>query len=1155
MVVYWVTGGILLVYLVLVWFLATWLHLHGSDVWILRGGLALIGLLGAASFLWFHRKAKARQPEGGPDGSEGSETKDIDLLVHEAVRRLKSSTLGRGASLGNLPLIFLVGESGSTKTTTVIHSALDPELLAGHVYQDNNVLATRVANVWYSRAAIFVDPAGSLLSQPNRWKRLVKLVQPGRVSTAVGKGQQSPRAAIVCFECESFLKPGASEATLSAARKLGTRLQEISQTLGISFPVYVLFTKLDRMSFFLDYVRGLSREEVSQVLGTTLPVRSLATGIYSEEETKRLTKAFDELFYSLAEKRLDLLARENENDKLPGIYEFPRELRKLRTFLVQFLVEMARPSQLSTNPFLRGFYFSGVRPVVVDDVVGAAPEELQSESPPGGGATVIFSQISRPAPAAVRASSGSRKVPQWVFLSQLFNDVIAKDRVALAASGFSSRVSLLRRIALITVALISLICAVGFLVSFFGNRALENEVRAAVGELQSVRSASNQPASFGDLQKLDRLRQELATLSGYEKNGVPFKLRWGLYVGDRIYPDARRLYFDRFQQLLLADTQARLVNDLRALPAQPGPTADYKTIYEELKAYLITTSNHEKSTAEFLAPVLMRVWNSGRNLDTERLGLANLQFNYYSTELASDGFASKSNDQGAIERARKYLAQFSGIERYYLPLLDKASQSNPGISFNEKFPESVGVISSNRRVSGAFTLGGFKFMDDAIRNPSGAIGGEEWVLGKATASELDQGTIQQKLRERYYLDFVKEWRTVLETSSVNGYKDLADADQKLEKMTGPASPLLELLWFVSSNTNVSAPAAKDPFASAQALEPPGDPLKRPELLIQPSNSPYIQALTDLGAKIDAVVHSPTGPADTALVTQTVQSAAAAKGAASQATGARVDNTYHTESLVHHLLEEPVTNAEGVISTGAVGPLNAAGQQFCAQFAQISGKYPFNPKSGEDISVDQFNSVFAPKTGSLWVFYDNAKLSQYLAKQGSSYQSISAGTVKINPAFVEFFNRAAAVSDNFYPAGSPTPKFAYSLKAMPSNLEGVTLKVGNDTLSGTGQQKYFPWTGVPQQVVASTPGGDILGTFNGPWSIFHFVDDAVTNPRSHISGHIADLEWVMQSNGRIIVLPNGKQKSYNFQLQVSGWNPFGVSGLAGMRCEPRVALAH
>ena len=65
MVVYWVTGGILIVYLVLVWFVGSWLQLHGSDLWILRGGLWLIGLIGAGTFLWFYRKKKAEQASAG----------------------------------------------------------------------------------------------------------------------------------------------------------------------------------------------------------------------------------------------------------------------------------------------------------------------------------------------------------------------------------------------------------------------------------------------------------------------------------------------------------------------------------------------------------------------------------------------------------------------------------------------------------------------------------------------------------------------------------------------------------------------------------------------------------------------------------------------------------------------------------------------------------------------------------------------------------------------------------------------------------------------------------------------------------------------------------------------------------------------------------
>ena len=142
MVAYWVTGILLLLYLVFVWFLGYWLHLQSPDLWILRGGLALIGIVAAASFLWFYRKAKRSQGSEQEAARSGG-TDDIDLLVHEALNALRKSTLGRGANLRNLPLLFFLGESGSAKTNIIVHSGLDPELLAGQVYQDNNVLATQ----------------------------------------------------------------------------------------------------------------------------------------------------------------------------------------------------------------------------------------------------------------------------------------------------------------------------------------------------------------------------------------------------------------------------------------------------------------------------------------------------------------------------------------------------------------------------------------------------------------------------------------------------------------------------------------------------------------------------------------------------------------------------------------------------------------------------------------------------------------------------------------------------------------------------------------------------------------------------------------------------------------------------------------------------
>ena len=76
----------------------------------------------------------------------------------------------------------------------------------------------------------------------------------------------------------------------------------------------------------------------------------------------------------------------------------------------------------------------------------------------------------------------------------------------------------------------------------------------------------------------------------------PWSMRWGLYVGNSLYPDVRRIYFQHFQHLLFGEAQANLVQTLSALPAAPGPNDQYGPAYDTLKAYLITTSNHDKST-------------------------------------------------------------------------------------------------------------------------------------------------------------------------------------------------------------------------------------------------------------------------------------------------------------------------------------------------------------------------------------------------------------------------------------------------------------------------------------------------------------------------------------------------------------------------------
>ena len=165
---------------------------------------------------------------------------------------------------------------------------------------------------------------------------------------------------------------GSGEAAIAAARKLAPEdWREISEKLGINLPVYVLFTKMDRVPFFLEYVRNLSADDARQVVGASLPLSPPGSGRLRGTADRDADPGIRRSDRSLCDARPELLAREHESALLPAVYEFPREFRKLRTALVGFLAELCRPSQLTVSPFLRGFYFSGIRPVIVNEAAPA----------------------------------------------------------------------------------------------------------------------------------------------------------------------------------------------------------------------------------------------------------------------------------------------------------------------------------------------------------------------------------------------------------------------------------------------------------------------------------------------------------------------------------------------------------------------------------------------------------------------------------------------------------------------------------------------------------------------------------------------------------------------------------------------------------------
>jgi type VI secretion system protein ImpL len=956
---------------------------------------------------------------------------------------------------------------------------------------------------------------------------------------------------LLCVDVETCARAGAADVFSAAARNLQARLGEIAGQLGVRFPVYVLFTRMNRVAHFEEFVRNLTVEETMQAVGATLPFRE-TFGVYAEEETARLSSAFDEVFYSLAEHRLELLPRENDSQKLPGAYEFPREFRKLRNLLVRFLVDACRPSQLRAGPFLRGFYFSGVRPVIVEDSPVVRPQAPAAPYVSASATGVFrFGPGGPPPPPIVSGGTGARKLPQWLFLGHLFAGVLQRDEAALGASGSSTRTSSLRRALLGAATALALVFAIGATVSFFGNRALEQEVLAAARGIPGSEAGGASLPSLASLQKLDTLREAVARLGQYDREGPPLRLRWLLYCGGDLYPYARRVYYARFHQLLFAQTQATMLASLESLAIPPGPNDDYGVTYDTLKAYLITTSEWRRSS-NWLGPVLTARWAGQRQVDTI-LPLARRQFEFFADDLTRGNPFSERNEAPAIDRGRVHLSKFSGVEQIYQFMLADASRRTRKVNFNEQFPGSAEVVVNNRDVPGAFTRAGWAAMQENLARADKFFGGERWVLGDYAAAKPDPAKLQDELRTRYAADYIARWREFLRNTAVVRYGGLKDAARKLNILSGAQTPLLALFWVATQNTAVDSPKVLEAFDPVHKVVPP--PASTVQYVL-PTNQEYMGALAALQTAISQAADQP-GPPDPNRALPARQSADAARNVVKKMGYTfRIDPEAHLETVTLKLLEAPIDYADAFIKGMGSGEVNAKARQFCQSFSLLASKFPFNPAASAEATLQEVDAVFRPGSGSLWTFYTE-QLQTLLTRQGALYAPNPSAPVPLTPAFVTFFNNAARFSEALYPNGAQEAAFRFTLAPQASDqIKDMTVTIDAQTSKGmNAAARQYTWPGAVRSVRINarlTGGSDFeFQNRDGLWSLFRFFADA---DRWTPSGGGYLLEWVVRQGreGRPVTV-GGKELTYRFLVSTGAAAPiFQKDFLNSLRCVSQAA---
>ena len=1134
---------VVLVAALLAFGLAALLHLSGGMYLAFVIVILLLGIAAAVVIIVLHLRAKKEKEQQG-EAPGTAATAELDLLLNDANRKLRTAQQG-AKTLESLPLLYILGDSGTAKTTTVLRSGLDPELLAGTA-SDAEQVSTDVLNLWFTKAAALLEVGTSVRQSNALLGRLVHRTRARAYRSAFGSGA-APRAVVVCLSADQLLVADAGQSLMASARATGAQLREISRLLGMPIPVYVLVTRLDRVPHFAEYVRNLSEVEVRQILGSPLPRSEASAGVYAEQASRTLAGVVDGLVYKLGEFRVEMLDRENEPANVAGVYEFPRELGKLRKNLNQYLVEVCKPSQLSANPYLRGFYFIGIRARIVERAA-SAPVTVERSAPQDAGATQYINlSAGRPAARAAAPVMTQSRVPQWTFLPRLLPEVILGDRSALTATKQSTPAKLFRRILYGTLAFLFALYIVFLVISYFKNAALEHRIQNAARALRHADATAIALPSPSDLRALDDLRQTIAQLDDYQQNGAPWIYRFGLYQGNKLDDEARSVYFDRFRPMLLNPAQTGFLGTMRGLSDGPSAKDDfslYNAAYSPLKAYLITTTNPEKSQPKWLTPVFMQYWAGSRPVDDQK-EMAQKQVDFYGNELLRHPPYSITPDSVAVEHTRLYLSKFLGATKLYQAMLADSDKAGQLIDFNHQYPAATPFVQDPHVVRGAFSKDGFAYMQSAVQHPERYASGDVWVLGDKYGQALSSAVSGSDLWSQYSTDFLKEWRIYLSSARVVSCTSLKDASLRLGKLTEPASPLLELFYLVSHNTAVNDPQIKKIFQPTQVFVDPN----ATDRLFGDGNKAYMTALSSLGGAIDlATATSPVITDQAAWAPVATQMTMATSAVQQAQQGFNVDAEGHVEKMVIDLLKQPIDCVDRFKpSPGAAA--NGAGAEICKNMSPVLAKYPFANVTAP-AGTAEVDGVLAPDGGVLWSQV-NANLKTDIVQSGTQYVQAPTAKGPVNPKFLNFVNRAAHATAELYPAGKKPAAFTFNLRFIPgAGVAAATFVVDGQQMAPGVSTMQFSWNGTTAQSASLIFDGRTGLPNQGTWALFQLVRDAHITRTAGGYRLDYDINDTVTIQGRALGQA-GATKKVTFELWGPGADLLAGDLLNGLHCEAKV----
>jgi len=982
---------------------------------------------------------------------------------------------------------------------------------------------------------------------------------------------------------------GADEqARVAEAAALRARLAELRQELGIRFPVYVMVTKMDRLTGFAEYFGALTAEGRAQAWGFTLPYGKET--VAKEGLRARCHAELAELAQRLSGSIDTHLQDEYDSRKRRSLAALPEEFSALLGPLLDLIDRVfldSRYDDTELHSTLRGVYFTSAR---------QRDGELVVER-----GTVVQRLLSTQGDAP--ASSARAEGNQGFFLHDLLTRVVFSEAHLVSPNlRWEYRYRLLRLIGHALALLLFVWLAIGLRASYGHNSDYLDAVGRKVKALTArVTQLYKEPKPEAVPDTLTESRY-LPTFPGLDLSDPDSAWRYGLYTPRDIATESRNAYDALEDNLLLPQIVHRLEDVMSGAIA----SNDSKAAYDALRVYLMLYDKAKFNAADIKAWVL----DDWAKTDSAAVFGGRASMIDHVQKLFSGERVVQSpliRNDALVQQARAFLDGSNATDRLYQRAKAAMLKEAPDeFTLLRAVGPRAGTVFTrasdaplSRGVSGLFTFDGYRNLF-AKRLPEFvqiARDDDAWVMGRSYLAGLSDSAqkktagivsnaagaddaLTDAVRREYLMEYAQQWDAFLNDIRTVSGTSLAFNLKVLRSFAAPDSPLVRLARAAVHETTLTQPMAA---SDGSLLQRAADQLNQKAdkaLGIRASERIERKLVDNHFAALREVV---TGSVDAQSDTQP---------AATQADKTGLDgvtnllNDYYTALTVadNALSSNSMPPASDVaarlkMTAGTMpAPFRAVLLQLAADGSRevnqgigqllsrqmqavvgdtcrliVEGNYPFSPDSKRDVSIDDFTRVFAQ--GGLIDDFFTKTLAPFVdtAAKPWRYRTLPGATEPMQGPDLEPFEHAKAIRDVFFndpghkqltwKADIRIPELDPTIMSLSLDIDGQTTLYQHGPVAPFAVTWPGPRGGVHTEITASPrirPDTSTIGA-DGPWALMRLLQ----------KGRV--VETATPGRTRVVFSFDGRQAALDVASAGSVANPMTSDVLKTFRCPTSMAM--